>query len=111
MSTMAVRTTGMAGPGTSSERFVDDGLDRARAAAAFSTAAEAAVNLLGVTQKVVCSAHGIADIMVTQDVAGTDDHKNALAFGDAVTSKYETAPHDAKGKTVVSSNSKLPVAD
>jgi hypothetical protein len=101
----------MAGPGTSSERLVDDGLDRARAAAAFRAAAEAAVNLLGVTWKVVRSAHGIADIMVTQDVAGTDDHKNALAFGDAVISKYETAPHDAKGKTVVSSNSKLPVAD
>ena len=111
MSTMAVRAVRIAGQGTRSERLVDDGLDRARTAAAFRAAAEAAVNLLGVTWKVVRTAHGIADIMVTQDVAGTDDHKNTMAFGDAAISKYETAPHDAKGKSVVSSNSKLPVAD
>jgi hypothetical protein len=34
-----------------------------------------------------------------------------VAFGDAAISKYETVPHDAKGKNVVSSNSKLAVAD
>ncbi len=111
MSTVAVGAVRLAGQSARSERLVDDGLDRARAAAAFRAAAEAAVNLLGITWKVVRSAHGIADIMVAQDVAGTDNHKNAVAFGDAAISKYETAPHDAKGKTVVSSNSKLAVAD
>ena len=83
MGTVAVRAVGVAGPGTRSERLVDDGLDGARAATAFSTAAEAAINLLGVTRKVVRGAHGIADIMVAQDVAGTDDHLDARAFGDA----------------------------
>jgi hypothetical protein len=111
MNTMAVGAVRIAGQGTRSECLVDDGLDRARAATAFRAAAQAAIDLLGVTWKVVCTAHGIADIMVTQDVAGTDDHKNTMAFGDAAISKYETAPHDAKGKSVVSSNSKLPVAD
>jgi hypothetical protein len=111
MSTMAVRAVRIAGHGTHSERLVDNGFDRPRAAATFRAAAEAAVDLLGVTWKVVRTAHGIADIMVTQDVARTDDHKNTVAFDEAATSKYETAPHDAKGKSVVSSNSKLPVAD
>jgi hypothetical protein len=30
--------------------------------------------LLCATRKIVRSAHGIADIMITKDVAGTDDH-------------------------------------
>jgi hypothetical protein len=73
----------VAGPGACPKRVVNDGLDRARAAAAFGAAAEAAIDLLGVTGEIVGTAHGIADIMVAQDVAGTDDHKNAQAFSDA----------------------------
>ena len=80
---MAVRAAGMAGPGASPERLVDDGLDGPCAAAAFGAATEAAVDLLGATPKVVRCAYGIADIMVAKDVAGTDDHKNAQTFGDA----------------------------
>ena len=69
-----MRAIGVAGPHTGPERIVDDGLDGTRAAAAFDTAAEAAVELLRATGKVVRSAHGMADIMVAKDVAGTDDH-------------------------------------
>jgi hypothetical protein len=108
---MAVRAVRMTGPGAGSEGLVDDGLDGARAAAAFRAAAKAAVNLLGATQQIIRSAHGIADIVVAQDVAGTDDHKDARTFGDAASSTYETASYDAKGKTVVSSYSKLVLAD
>ena len=74
MGVAAVRAVRLAGPRTCPERLVDDGLDGARAPATFCAAAEAAINLLGVTRKVVRVAHGIADIMVAQDVAGTDDH-------------------------------------
>src|SRR5947208_12748286 len=67
----AVRATGAAGFGAGTEGLVDDGLDGAGATAAFSAAAEAAVDLLGAARKVRRRSHGIADIMVAQDVAGT----------------------------------------
>ena len=50
---LAVRAAGAAGLGTSPQRLVDDGLDGARASAAFGAAAEAAVDLLGVAGKVL----------------------------------------------------------
>src|SRR5689334_23514862 len=70
-----VRAASAAGLGARAERFVDDGLDGSGAAAAFGAAAEAAVDLLGAARKVRGSSHGIADVMVAQDVAGTDDHE------------------------------------
>src|SRR5437016_4951811 len=56
------------------ERLVDDRLDRARATAACRAAPKATVNLLGVARKFVGGADGVADILVADDVAGTDDH-------------------------------------
>ena len=70
----AVRATGAAGLGAGAKGLIDDGLDGAGAAAAFGVAAKAAIDLLCATRKVRGSSHGIADIMVAQDVAGTDDH-------------------------------------
>ena len=84
---MAVRAAGMTRPRAGPKRFVDDGLDGARATSAFGTAAEAAVDLLGVTRKILRGAHGIADIMVAQDVAGTDDHNDAVTFGETKLSR------------------------
>ena len=49
----AVRAAGAAGLGASSQSLVDDGLDGARATAAFCAAAEAAVDLLGIAGKVL----------------------------------------------------------
>jgi len=69
----AVRAASAAGLGAWPEGFVDDGLDGASAAAAFGVAAQAAINLLRATRKVRGRSHRIADIMVTQDVAGTND--------------------------------------
>ena len=52
-SRLAVRAAGTAGLGAGAQRFVNDGLDGARAAAAFRAAAEAAVDLLGIAGKVL----------------------------------------------------------
>src|SRR5258708_10059655 len=75
-----VRAAGAAGLGAGAERFLDDGLDGARATAAFGAAAEAAVDLLGISGKVFCGLDGTADIMVAEDVTGTDNHETGRAL-------------------------------
>jgi hypothetical protein len=80
---MPVRAADMARPRARSQRLVDDGLDGPRAATAFRAAAEAAIELLGASRKIVSRAYGLTNIMVAQDVAGTDNHENAKTFGDA----------------------------
>ena len=82
----AVRATGTALLGAGAEGFVDDGLDGARAAAAFGAAAEAAVDLLGVPGKLFRAIDRVADIVVGQDVTGTNDHGSGRPFGDAPSS-------------------------
>jgi hypothetical protein len=71
---VAVRASGTASFGTGAERFVDDGFDGARASPTFSAATEAAIDLLGVARQIFRGADGTTDIMVGQDVTGTDDH-------------------------------------
>ena len=58
--------------------FVHDLADRARAAAALSTATKAAIDLTGRARRT--RVHGGAHFMVGQDVAGTDDHLNPAPF-------------------------------
>ena len=70
----AVRTSGAAGLRTVAQRFVDDGLDGARATAALGAATEASVDLLGIARNVWRTLDGIADVVVAQHVAGTDNH-------------------------------------
>ena len=77
---LTVRATGTAGLGAGAQSLVNDGLDGARAAAAFGAAAEAAVNLLGISGKVFCGLDGTADIMVAEDVTGTDNHETGRAL-------------------------------
>ena len=72
---MAVRAAGTAGLGAGAKGFFDDRGDGPGAAAAIGTAAEAAVKLFGVARQVRGRTHGIADVMVTEDVAGTNDHE------------------------------------
>ena len=72
-----VRAAGAAGLGAGAQRLVDNALDGARAAAAFGAAAEAAIDLLGIPGKVFRAIDRTADIVVGQDVAGTNDHKTA----------------------------------
>jgi hypothetical protein len=75
-----VRATGAAGLDASAERLVDDSLDGARAATAFGAAAEAAINLLGISGKVFRGLDGTTDIMVAEDVTGTDNHETGRAL-------------------------------
>ena len=71
----AVLASGMAGLGAVAERLVDDGLDGARASSTFGAAAEAAVDLLGIARKRFRCVDGVADIVVAEDVAGTNNHE------------------------------------
>jgi xanthine dehydrogenase molybdopterin-binding subunit B len=83
--------------GTGAERLVDDRLDRARATAACCAAAKAAINVLCTARKRVRGADGVADILVADDVTGTNDHGTRriyLETGD----RYWTAAREAKGK-------------
>ena len=87
----AVRAAGAAFLGTGAERFVDDGLDGARAAAAFGAAAEATINLFGIPRQVRGCTDGTTDIVVAQNVAGTDNHETGKTFGDATSSIFKSA--------------------
>ena len=80
---LAVRASGAAGLGAGAQGLVDDGLDGARASAAFGAAAEATVNLLGIARKVRRSVNRAADILVADDVTGTNNHENGRSIGDA----------------------------
>jgi hypothetical protein len=106
-SRLAVRASGTAGLGAGAERLVNDGLDGARAAAAFRAATEAAIDLLGIAGKVFGGAHGAADVVVGDQVAGTDNHENSGASSVMRSHRYLTQARDAKGKTGFSSDSKL----
>jgi hypothetical protein len=70
-----VRAPAAAGSCTGPQRFVDDGLDRARAPAALRAATEAAIKLLGVTREIIRRADGASNIVVGKDVAGTNNHE------------------------------------
>src|SRR3954469_23437617 len=50
---VAVRAAGATGLGAGPKRFIDDGLDRPGATAAFGAAAEASIDLLGMAHGVV----------------------------------------------------------
>ena len=85
---LAVRAARAAGLGAGAKRFVDDGLDGACAATAFGAAAEASIDLLRMARQVTSGADGIADIVVAEDVAGTDDHEVGGPIGDALFFRY-----------------------
>ena len=78
---VAVRASRTAGLGASAQSFVDDGLDGARAAAAFGAAAEATVDLLGIPGKVFRAIDRTADIVVGQDVTGANNHETRGSSG------------------------------
>ena len=72
----AVRAARAAGLGAGTQGVVNDGLDGARAPTAFGTAAEAAVDLFGIPGEVLRAIDRTADIVVGQDVTGTNNHEN-----------------------------------
>jgi hypothetical protein len=71
---LAVRTPRTAGFCAGAERFIHDFLDGAGAPAALSAATEASVDLPGRARRHLRNAHGGADVVVGEDVAGTNDH-------------------------------------
>ena len=85
---VAVRTARAARLGAGAQRFVDDGLDGARATSALGAAAEASINLLWIARQVRSCTDGIADIMVAEDVTGTDNHEDGGPIGDAWSLRY-----------------------
>ena len=87
-----VRAAGAAFLGAGTKGLFDDGLDGTRAAAALGTAAKAAVNLLGVPRQVRRCTDGITNIVVAQDVAGTDNHETVEPWCDASSSIFKSAP-------------------
>jgi hypothetical protein len=76
---VAMRTAWATGPRAGTECLVDDRLHGTRASPTFNTAAKAVIDLLGVSRQVHSRVHGAADIVVRQDVAGTNDHKKTAA--------------------------------
>lgn len=69
-----MRAGGAARLGTWAERLVDDGLDGAGAATAVGAATKTDIKLLGISRHRPAGAHGIADVVVAEDVTGTNDH-------------------------------------
>jgi len=102
----AVGAAGAAFLGAGAEGFVDDGLDGACAPAAFGAATEATVNLFRIARQVRGCAYGIPDIVVAQNVAGTDNHET-VRTSVMPPHRYLRGRRDAKGKAAFSSNSKL----
>jgi hypothetical protein len=84
----AVRTSGTAGLGASPQSLVDNALEGARTSATFGAATEAAVDLLGATRKIIRGADSAANIVVAEDVAGTNNHENGRPVSDAEAFKY-----------------------
>ena len=80
---LAVRAPGLAGLGAGSESLFNDGFDCADAATAFDAATQAAVDLPSIARKLFRRLDSAADIVVADDVAGTDNHENGGPIGDA----------------------------
>jgi hypothetical protein len=71
---MTMRASRAARLGASAERFVHNFADRARASPALSAASQATVDLTGSSRKILRAGDSSADIVVGQNVTGTDDH-------------------------------------
>lgn len=69
-----VPATSAARLGAGAECLVDDGLDGAGAATAFGAATKAAIKLLRISRQGNAGAHGIANVVVAEDVTRTNDH-------------------------------------
>ena len=93
---LAVRATGAAGLGAGTQRLVHDLPDGTGAASALRAASETAVDLRRRARQI--PDHGIAHVMVSQDVAGTNDHEDSTLAGRDPLSIFKTRPR-CKRKT------------
>jgi hypothetical protein len=72
---MTVLAAGLARTRAGTECLIDDGLDRSRTTSAFCAAAKAAIDLLGIPRQFVGGCHRLADVVIANDVAGTNNHE------------------------------------
>jgi len=79
---LGVPAAGQTPADAGAERLLDDPGDGSRATAAFGAATETAIDLLGIPGKLVRIVDGMADVMVAQDVTGTDNHEKRQSFRD-----------------------------
>ena len=79
----AVRAPRTAGFGAGAEGLFDNGLDGACAPAAFGAATETTVDLLCIAWQIFRRVDGAADIVVGDDVTGTNNHEDNGPIGDA----------------------------
>jgi hypothetical protein len=70
-----MRASGLARLGAGPQRVIKNGLDRARASTALGAAAEAPVDLLGMTWNVLRGIDGVTDIVVAKEITGTNNHE------------------------------------
>ncbi len=73
-SVLAVGASRAAGLNAGAQRLVHDFLNGSRAAAAFGAAAQTAIDLPGCAREVLGLGHDVTHVMVSQDVAGTNNH-------------------------------------
>jgi hypothetical protein len=73
---LAMRASRATGLGAGAESLVNDRLDGARASATFGAAAQTSVDLLGIARQVFSGVDSVTDVVVADEVAGTDDHEN-----------------------------------
>ena len=71
---LAVGASRAAGLGTCAQRLVHDLLDGSGTAAAFGAAAQAAIHLSRGAREILRLGHDVTHIVVSQDVAGTNNH-------------------------------------
>jgi hypothetical protein len=76
----AVRASRLAGLGAGAESLFNNGLDRGGAPTAFDAATKAAIDLPRIAWKILRSVDSAADIVVAEDVAGTNNHGNRETF-------------------------------
>ena len=97
---LAVRASRTTGLGAGAEGFIDDGLDGARASATLRAAAEAAVDLLGVTRQIFRGADSAADIVIGDDVTGANNHRSGKSVSDANPSIFKMVARCKRKKPV-----------
>ena len=94
------------GLGAGAEGFVHDRLDGAGATAALGAATETSIHLARRTRG-TRSTDGFTDVVVGEDVAGTNDHGMKAGSQVRTPFRYLRPAPDAKGKHRFSSDSKL----
>ncbi len=71
---LGVRTPRAARLGAGAKRFIHDFANRARATPTLGAASQTAIDLTGGSRDILRAGHGSSDIVVCQDVTGTNDH-------------------------------------